>query len=110
MPLSIRNSGSVTLTGSQLPWLATNPRTTTEFDAALPVFDLLGPFSGGPVYGLALVKDGVCYAPYQRGGQSEIDFPKTLPVMWPGPLEWTGLDDAEISSGVPREFRRAGAG
>lgn len=37
------------------------------------------------MYGLALVKDGVCYAPYQRGGQSEIDFPKTLPVMWPGP-------------------------
>ena len=31
---SIRNSGSVTLTGSQLPWLALNQRVATESEAA----------------------------------------------------------------------------
>jgi hypothetical protein len=40
----------------------------TLFGAAHPVFDLLGPFSGGPAYGLALVKDRSCFVPYQRGG------------------------------------------
>src|SRR5271169_3728405 len=34
MPRSIRNSGRVTLTGSQLPWLAPNPRMATESGTA----------------------------------------------------------------------------
>jgi len=37
----------------------------TIFGSAHPVFDVLGPFSGGPAYGVVLVKDGSCYLPYK---------------------------------------------